>query len=130
MARYKGKNGALQIGATDVAEMESFDIEMSVNEIDANVMNGAGWSDVCAGLKSASGSVSALTDPADPGQALFVEGDIVAATFYPTGNTTGLLTLAGNIMITSVGYTTAVGDLVKTTYNFRNSGEITRSVVA
>lgn len=129
MARYKGKDGAIEVGAASVGEVESFDVEMSVNEIDANVM-GSDFTDVCPGQKSVSGSISVLTDPADPGQLLLEEGATVALTLFPTGNTTGLLELAGNAMISSVGYSTSVGDLVKTSYNFRNQGAWTRGTVA
>ena len=129
MARYKGKDGAIQVGGTVVGEVESFDIEMTVNEIDANVM-GSDWTDVCAGQKSASGSISVLTDPGDAQQSALTEGETVALTLFPTGDTTGLIQITGNFMITSVGFSTSVGDLVKTSYNFRNQGEITRSAVA
>lgn len=129
MARYKGHDGAVQIGAAAVGEIESFDVELSVNELDANVM-GTGWTDVCDGLKSASGSIAVLTDPADPGQALLIEGSTVDLTLFPTGMTTGLMTLTGNAMISSVGISTSVGDLVKTSYSFRNKGAWSRSVVA
>lgn len=129
MARYKGKDGAIEIGGVSVGEVESFDIEMTVNEIDVNVM-GSDWTDVCAGQKSASGSVSVFTDPSSDGQRDLSEGDTIALTLFPVGQTTGLLQIAGNFMITSVGYSTAVGDLVKTSYNYRNQGEVTRSLVA
>jgi len=129
MARYKGKDGAIQVGAASVGEVESFDVELTVNEIDANVM-GNDFTDVCPGQKSVSGSLSVLTDPADPGQAPLIEGDTVALTLFPTGNTTGLLELSGDAMITSVGYSTSVGDLVKTSYNFRNQGDWQRGTVA
>lgn len=129
MARYKGKDGAIEVGGSAVGELESFDIEMTVNEIDANVM-GSDWTDVCAGQKSASGSISVLTDPGDAQQSALTEGETVALTLFPTGDTTALIQITGNFMITSVGFSTSVGDLVKTSYNFRNQGEITRSAVA
>lgn len=129
MARYKGKDGAVQVGGTVVGELESFDIEMTVNEIDANVM-GSDWTDVCAGQKSATGSISVLTDPNDAQQSALTEGETVALTLFPTGDTTGLIQITGDFMITSVGFSTSVGDLVKTSYNFRNQGEVTRSTVA
>lgn len=129
MARYKGKDGAIEVAGSAVGEVESFDIELTVNEIDANVM-GEDWTDVCPGQKSASGSISVLTDPNDAQQTALEEGATVALTLFPTGDTTGLIQLAGNFMITSVGFSTSVGDLVKTSYNFRNQGTVTRSAVA
>ena len=128
MARYKGKDGAIAVGGSSVGEVESFDIEITVNEIDANVM-GQDWTDVCPGQKSASGSISVLTDPNDAQQAALEEGATVALTLFPTGDTTGLIQFTGNFMVTSVGVSSSVGDLVKTSYNFRNQGAVTRSVV-
>lgn len=129
MATYKGKDGSIEIGANSVAELESFDFEITVNEIDRNVM-GEDWTDVCPGQKSASGSLSCLTDPGDAAQASLEEGQTVTATFYPTGDTTGLVQFTGEIMITSVNYSTAVGDLVKTSINWRNKGALVKSTVA
>ena len=129
MARYKGKDGAIEVGGSAVGEVESFDVELTVNEIDANVM-GEDWTDVCAGQKSGSGSMSVLTDPNDIGQSVLVEGAELAVVLFPTGDTTGLQQIAGNVMITSVGISTSVGDLVKTSINFRNKGALVRSLVA
>lgn len=129
MARYKGKDGAIEVGGTAVGEVESFDLELTVNEIDANVM-GQDWTDVESGQQSASGSISVLTDPADAQQTALTQGATVALTLFPTGETTGLIQLDGNFMVTSVGFSTSVGDLVKTSYNVRNKGAVTRSAVA
>lgn len=129
MARFKGKEGAIEVGGVSIGEVESFDIETSINEIEANVM-GSDWTDVCGGQKSASGSISVLTDPTDAGQVLLESGAEVDLTLFPTGATSGLIELTGRALITSDGISTSVGDLVKTSYNFRNKGEWTKGQVA
>jgi hypothetical protein len=129
MAKYKGKDGAILVGVASVGEMESFDIETTINELEANIM-GSDFTDVCGGQKSATGSISVLTDPADAGQALLSVGSEVTLTLYPVGNTTGLIEIGGNFLVTSMGLTTAVGDLVKTSFNFRNQGAFTIGSVA
>ena len=123
MARYKGKDGAVSVGAAVLGEIESFDLEMTVNELDANVM-GNDWTRVCAGQKSASGSISVQRDINDPGQSALVLGDDVALTLYTEGNTTGLTEITGTFLVTSVGVSTSVGDIVKTSYNVRNNGSV------
>lgn len=128
MARYKGKDGSITVGGTSVGEVESFDLEISVNELDANVM-GSDWTDVEAGQSSASGSISVLTDPSDAGQTALAVGATAALVLYPTSNTTGLKSYTGNFLVTSVGRTTSVGDLVKTSYNIRNKGAVTEAVI-
>lgn len=129
MARYKGHQGAIEVGASEVGEVESFDITLSVNELDANVM-GTGWTDVEAGQLSASGSISVLTDPSDAGQVALVQGTKVTLTLYPEGNTTGLEEITGTFLITERSGTTSVGDLVKDSYNYRNAGVVTIGTVA
>lgn len=129
MARYKGHQGAMTAGGEDVGEIESFEIELTVAELDANVM-GTSWTDVESGQSSASGTVAVLRDPSDVGQVELVVGTKVACVFYPEGNTTGLTSITGSFMITSRGISVSVGDLVKTTYNIRNAGAVTETVVA
>ncbi len=129
MARYKGKDGAVEVGGVNVAEIESFDIELTANELDANVM-GSDWTGVCAGQNSASGSMSTLRDPGDAGQAALTIGSMVALTLFTEGNTTGLTSITGSFMVTSVGISTSVGDLVKTSYNYRNESDVTIGTAA
>lgn len=129
MARYKGHEGAVTIGANAVGEVESFDLEDSVNELDANVM-GSGWTDVCAGQRSMSGSISVLRDPNDAGQTALTAGAEVTANLYPESNTTGRTEVTGTFLVTSVSLSVAVGDLVKDVYNIRNQGTVTIGTVA
>ena len=128
MARYKGKDGAIRSGTTEIGEVESYDIETTVNELDANVM-GSDWTGVCDGQLSASGSIAVLRDPADPGQILLRVGSIVDLNLFPEGNTTGLTEISGQFLITNRGLSVSVGDLVKTSYSFRNEGEVTEESI-
>ena len=129
MARFKGKDGAAEVGSTVIGEIESFDIELSVNEIETNVM-GEDWTAICAGQKSASGSLNVLRDPGDAGQTALELGTDVTLTLYTEGNTTGLTEITGTFLVTSVGNSVAVGDVVKTTYNIRNNGAVTIGTVS
>ena len=128
MARYKGKDGAISVGTDEVGEVESFDVEITVNELDANTM-GNDWTDVDAGQKSASGSIAVLRDPADPGQVALSAGTKVTLNLFPEGNTTGLTEISGLFLITSKSHSVSVGDQVKTSYNFRNAGAVTEGTV-
>ena len=128
MARYKGHNGHITADAAVVGEIESFDIELSINELDANVM-GTGWTDVESGQASATGSINVLRDPADVGQIELVQGVKVVMELFVEGNSTGLTKLSGSFLVTSRGFSTSVGDLVKTSYNIRNAGAVTVAAV-
>jgi len=128
MARYKGHEGALTAGTEDVGEVESFDLEDSVNELEANVM-GSDWTNVDAGQRSMSGTVNVLRDPADAGQAEMVVGATAAMVFYPESNTTGMTQITGNFLVTGRSTSTPVGDLVKDSYTVRNQGTVTIGTV-
>lgn len=128
MARHKGHEGAIMVGADPVGEIESFDLTVSGAELDANVM-GTDWTDAEGGQKSATGTINVLTDPTDLGQTALTVNATVALTLYPEGNTTGLEEITGNFLVTEKGRSTSVGDLVKTTWSVRNKGAITEGAV-
>ena len=129
MARHKGKDGAIQVGGVDIGEVEGFDLEVTINEIDANVI-GQDWTDVCGGQKSASGTINVLRDPNDAGQAALAVGATPQLTLYPEGDTSGLTEISGTFLVTSRSKSVNVGDLVKNTYNIRNKGEVTEGTIA
>lgn len=130
MTRYKGKDGAIQVGGVDIGEVESYDYTVTINELDANVI-GTDFTGVCGGQKSAAGSIAVLRDPNDAGQIALSVGSEVALTLFPEGGTTGLTEFDCPLaLITETGVSVSVGDLVKTTYSFRNNGEFTDGTVA
>lgn len=129
MARYKGHQGELSAGGNTVGEVESFDIEIASNELAANVM-GSDWTDVEGGQKSGTGSITVIHDRANAGQAALIVGTKVAVVLYPEGNTTGLTSITGNMMILSKSISSSVGDLVKATYSVRNAGTLTETAVS
>ena len=128
MARYKGKDGAVQTGGTDVGEVESFDITLSTNEMDANVI-GSDWTDVEGGQMSASGTINVLQDSSDAQQATLVQGDTVTLNLFPEGNTTGLIEISGSFLVTERSMTVSAGDIVKTSITVRNKGTVTVGTV-
>lgn len=128
MARYKGHDGAITAETEDVGEVESFDITISSNELEANVM-ASDWTDVEAGQKSANGSINVIRDRADAGQAELTVGSTVALVLYTEGNTTSLTQISGDFLVTEKGITTSVGDLVKTAYTVRNKGAVAEVAV-
>lgn len=129
MARYKGKDGEMSAGGNAVGEIESFDLTISSAELSANVM-GSDWTDAEGGQKTATASVSVLRDPADTGQSPLDAGATVACIFYTEGNSSGLTSWTGDFLVTEVGISTSVGDLVKTSYSLRNKGTVTEASIA
>lgn len=129
MARHKGKDGAISAGGSPIGEVESFDLNITVNQIDADVI-GEDWTAVCGGKKTATGTVNVLRDPADAGQTALAVGTSVAMILYPEGNTTGLSEITGNFLVTEKAMTVPAGDLVKDVYSVRNDGAITEGTVS
>lgn len=129
MARYKGFNGSVKVGAAVVGEIESFELEISYAELGANVM-GSAWTDLELGQASASGSVSVIRDPANAGQAALDVGTKVTLHLFPEGDTTGRTDITGSFAILSVGTSVSVGDVVKDSYKIQNAGAVTFATVA
>ena len=129
MSRYKGLNGSGTAGGNAIGEIESFTTTLTSQELTADVM-GNSWSEIEVGLKSATGQMSVLRDPADSGQTAISIGSTVALVLYPMGNTSGLTSISGDFVITEEGITSSVGELVKTSYSFRNSGQVALGTVS
>jgi hypothetical protein len=126
MARYKGKDGSVTVGGTEVSQRVSFELELSTEELDANEQ-GSDWTDVESGQSSASLSLEVNYDPASH---TFAPGDEIAVVLYPAGDSTGLSSFTGTFMVTSVGIPSGVGDLVKNTIQARNKGAVVRATVS
>lgn len=129
MARYKGHNGAVLVGAASVGEIESFEVEISYNELDANTM-GSDWTDLELGQGSASGSIEVIRDRSDTGQSALIQGTKVTLHLYPEGDTTGRTDITGSFAVVSVGTSVAVGSLVKDSYKIRNAGAVTLAIIS
>jgi hypothetical protein len=129
MARYRGYNGAVEVSATEVGELESFDIEQSVNQITANTL-GNSSTDVDAGQMSWSGTINVFHDPDDAQHTALLPGATVALVLFPAGNTTGLESITGNFLVTTASTTVGADDNVKRSYSVMNKGDVTIGTVA
>ncbi len=71
-----------------------------------------------------------LHDPSDAQQNALVSGATVTCVFYPAGNTTGLKSISGDFVVTSVAHTTSVGDVVKSSVSVMNQGTVTTATIS
>lgn len=129
MARYKGHEGDVEVGGTSVGERISFTIETTSNTADASTM-GNDWTDTDGLQKSASVELEVFWDPGDAQQIAMTAGATANCVFYPAGNTTGLRSITGAFLVTSVGVSVPVGDLIKTSYSMVNKLAVTEAVIA
>lgn len=90
MPRYVGTAGAVHVGGQAVAEVQSFEVNVERNAVQARVM-GQTWTGQGIGPDEVSGTVTCFTDPADAtGQAALRGRNAVALTLYPQGVGAGL----------------------------------------
>ena len=129
MAKYKGHVGDVTVGGSSVGEKISFSIELSAATADASVM-GSDWSNTTALQSSAEGTMEVLHDPGDAQQSALVAGATVTCVFFPAGNTTGLKSFSGDFVVSSVGISASVGDVVKTSVSVMNQGTVTTTTIS
>jgi hypothetical protein len=129
MATYAGHKGVVQVGSDVVGEVESFDLEVSTNELERNVL-GNDWTDVAGGQKTATGTINCIADSGDTAQSALVEGATVSLTLQTEGATTGLEEITFSALVTSSSRSADAGDFVKRTFSFRNKGTVTFGTVS
>jgi hypothetical protein len=124
MARVSGHKGFAEVGANEIGERISFELETSVNELEGSTQ-GNDWTDTDPGQLSASGTIEVYYDYTDAGQTAMVVGATVALKLYPASKTDTLEEISGNFLVTSKSQPVPVGDNVKVTYGIKNKGTIT-----
>lgn len=133
----QGYKGSVKVGTNTVGTAKIWSLDMSANETDATTFSDGGWSAVCAGLKTWSGSVTVVFDAGvDSGEAgliaSFVGGTEIALTLS-TGATAGTGTagqFVGNAVVTSMPITNDVNSCIEVTFGFSGRGALTVQAVA
>lgn len=118
MAAITGIKGSVTLANNAVAEVTSFNLEISLETLDTTHMdsNHNGWRTHMGGLKGWSGSFTTQTT------AEITQGE--AATIALA---TGSETYSGDVLITSVSIPVSVGDIVLKTVNFQGTGALSRA---
>ncbi len=127
--RYTGKDGEINVGS-GVGQITSFTFEDSCDVQSSGEM-GSQWKHAEPGQIEWSGSLEVVYDPDDAGQSTFVTGAKISnAIFYPLGNTTGMPSITGNIVVGSASLPVTAGELMKRTISFTGNGAYTEDTVA
>lgn len=130
MSAHHGNEGAVYLGADQVAEVQSW----SYDEEDADVQDVASMGDSAvthylSGIKRGSGSLECLWDETDTnGQQTLDVGASVTLNLYPEGNTSGDIYFGGTAQVTAVRRGSSVRGMV--TVNFDFVGALTEQTVA
>ena len=121
---YNGKNGALAVGATNIAQLTNWTITENVDTVECSFM-GASWKEYKAGVREFEGSAEAIYDGNDQGLATpLATGATVALTAYPESGDTDH-SLSGNAIVTSIEYTADLDDVVRMSVSFTGTGALT-----
>ena len=120
MAAVSGQYGKISIGASNVAECQSWSWSRSIADHAYASCATAGFKKRVAGTKDHSGSLGGVLDPADPVEDYFDEGDLVTLNLYVTATAYYIVPA----MITELGVEVNVddGDIIKWTASFGGNG--------
>ena len=130
MATVSGNNGVVKIGSNQVAEVKSFDITETDNIIEDTGM-GDSFKSFVSGVREASGTVTCHFDRTDSsGQEAMTVGAEVTLNLYPEGGQSGEREIQCTALITSVGVSQAINEIVERSFGFQANGGVTHSTVS
>lgn len=130
MAVHKGSEGAVYVGANQVAEVRSATLTETAETIDSTSMGDTART-FESSLKSASGTVTCFWDETDSnGQESMGAGDEVTLNLYFEGNSSGDHYASMTAIITEASVSTSLDGLVERTFNFQVDGAVTWADVA
>lgn len=129
MATLTGKDGAVYVGATAIAEIRDWSIE-TTSEMVADTVMGDSWVTNKPTLKSWTTSVNCYWDSADAGQIALVEGAEVVINVYPAGNTSTKKYYTGSVIVASVSKSASFDGMVEVSFSGTGNGALTEDTVA
>lgn len=130
MATHVGKDGAVYVGSSAVAEIRDWSLEQT-SEVVADTTMGDSWVSNKATLKSWTASFNAYWDETDTaGQGALTVGSEITLNLYPEGNTQGDTYWSGAAIITSVSNSASFDGLVEASFSVTGNGALTTSTVA
>lgn len=130
MAKIKGRDGTVKVGASTIAEIKDWSLEETASTDDGTTINDT-HAQRDAGLISWSGSVNCFYDPSDTtGQDYLTAGSTVTLNLYPGGDTSGQEERTGTAIVTSVSTSGQNEGYVEASFSFEGSGVLARGTVA
>ena len=130
MATVSGNLGVVKIGGNQVAEIKSFDITETDNIIEDTGM-GDSFKSFVSGVREASGTITCHFDRTDSsGQEAMTVGAEVTLNLYPEGGQSGEREIQCTALITSVGVSQAINEIVERSFGFQANGGVTHSTVS
>ena len=129
MATHHGKLGTCKVGAITVAEIKSWSLDESADTVEDTAMGDSSKTYI-VGTTDASGSVTCHWDETDTtGQGAMTVGASVTLNLYPEGADSGDYFATMTALITGVGVSVDMGDIIERSISFQASGGVTWGTV-
>lgn len=130
MAKIRGNDGVVLVGANVVASVVRFSLDESMEPIE-NTDLGTQEKEFAVGDTAWSGSVECRWDKSDTtGQGAMTIGASVSLSLQPEGNTSGDETRSGTALISGRAASSEKGSMVMQTFTIQGTGALTVGAVA
>ena len=121
-----GKGGSIYIGANKVAEQGQWSLDLGAETLETTSFDSNGWKEYLAGLKEWSGSSEGNWNMSDTnGQLAIQNAWLNGTTLAMEFKVSSTQKFAGNVLVTSIGVETPVGDKVSVSFEYQGTGALT-----
>ena len=121
----KGKDGGVFLGASKIAELANWNLDLGADDIDVTSFDSEGWKEFLAGLKEWSGSAEGNYDPTDTaGQKAILTAWLNGTTLNLDFKVNSTITFNGAVLV-KPSIETPVDDKVSFSFDFQGTGPLT-----
>ena len=129
MAIHKGSEGTVKVGSNAIANIRSYSIEESADNLEQTIM-GATSRAYVASLSTFSGSVDVYWDETDTsGQGALTIGAEVTLNFYPEGDTSGDTYYTGTAIVTGITRSASFDGNIEASISVQGDGALSETTV-
>lgn len=129
MARHKGNNGVVKLGASVLGEVVDWDIDESAENVDHSALNDD-WDTGEVGSKSWSGNLTLRFNDSDTAQAAIRAGSNLVLSLYTDGDASGKQFFSGSADVLTVGVGVSRNTSVDKKMSFTGRGVLASANVA
>ena len=124
MAKVTGKDGGVYIGASKIAELENWSLDMGADDVDVTSFDSEGWKEFLAGLKEWSGSAEGNYDSTDTaGQKAILTAWLNGEAVTLDLKVNSTITFSGSALV-KPAIETPVDDKVSFSFDFQGTGAL------
>ena len=125
MAKVTGKDGGVYIGASKIAELANWNLDLGADDVDVTSFDSEGWKEFLAGLKEWSGSAEGNYDSTDTaGQKAILTAWLNGEAVTLDLKVTDTIKFSGSALV-KPSIETPVDDKVSFSFDFQGTGPLT-----